>query len=98
MKLVIPAVFDRGFLDTVAAHPVSHLYGSVAGDAGLRANRWLPQPKADQIADYVDYARRKGVEFFYWSSGSDGLTISEPRALCSPTRISSRLRADASRA
>ncbi len=65
MKLVIPAVFDTGFLDTVAEHPISHLYGSVAGDAGLRANRWLPQPKADQIADYVDYARRKGIEFFY---------------------------------
>ncbi len=65
MKLVIPAVFDTGFLDTVAEHPISHLYGSVAGDAGLRANRWLPQPKADHIAEYVDYARNKGIAFFY---------------------------------
>ena len=65
MKLVIPAIFDTDFLDTVAGHPISHLYGSVAGDASLRANRWLPQPKADKLAQYVDYARRKGIAFFY---------------------------------
>jgi collagenase-like PrtC family protease len=65
MKLVVPAIFNTDFLDTVAGYPISHLYGSVAGDVGLRANQWLPQPKADDFAQYVDYARRKGVAFFY---------------------------------
>lgn len=65
MRLVIPAIFDTGFIDAIAEHPVSHLYGSVAGDVGLRANRWLPEPKADHLADYVEYARKKGVAFFY---------------------------------
>ena len=46
MKLVVPAVFQRDFLDAVAQFPIDHLYGAMGGDVGLRAQQWLPQPKA----------------------------------------------------
>lgn len=36
MKLVVPAVLDEGFLDAMAAPPISHLYGTLGGDVGLR--------------------------------------------------------------
>ncbi len=65
MKLVVPAVFDEGFLDAIAPLPIAHLYGALGGDAGLRANQWLPQPKFDELAAYVDGAHRRGIEFFY---------------------------------
>jgi collagenase-like PrtC family protease len=65
MKLVVPAVFDEGFLDAMAPLPIAHLYGAAGGDVGLRANQWLPQPKLDELAEYVAGARRRNVEFFY---------------------------------
>jgi collagenase-like PrtC family protease len=65
MKLVVPAIFDPGFVDGAAGYPISHLYGSMAGDVGLRANRWLAQPNTEELAQYIDYARRKNIDFFY---------------------------------
>jgi len=65
MKLVVPAIFDDDFVDAMSALPISHLYGAVGGDAGLRANQWLPQPKADYLAAYVRRARGNGISFFY---------------------------------
>jgi collagenase-like PrtC family protease len=65
MKLVVPAIFEDGFLHAMAQMPVSHLYGAVGGDRGLRPNQWLPQPKIDELAAYVADARAKGIEFFY---------------------------------
>jgi collagenase-like PrtC family protease len=65
MKLIVPAVFEHGFLDTVAPLPVGHLYGAVGGDAGLRANQWLPQPKMEELGAYVEHARERGIPFFY---------------------------------
>ncbi len=65
MKLVVPAVFQRDFLDNAAAFPIDHLYGAMGGDVGLRAQQWLPQPKADELADYVECARARNVAFFY---------------------------------
>jgi len=65
MKLVVPAIFEDSYLDALAPVPVSHLYGAVGGDVGLRANQWLPQPKQDQFATYIEAARAKDIEFFY---------------------------------
>jgi collagenase-like PrtC family protease len=65
MKLVVPAVFQSDFLDTVAAYPIDHLYGAIGGDVGLRAQQWLAQPKADELAAYVASAREKRIAFFY---------------------------------
>lgn len=65
MKLVVPAVFDESFLDAMAVLPISHLYGALGGDVGLRANQWLPQPGAGELAAYVAAARAKGMAFFY---------------------------------
>ena len=65
MKLVVPAVFEASFLDALAPMPVSHLYGAVGGDLSLRPKRWLPQPNADELADYVSRARQRGLQFFY---------------------------------
>ncbi len=45
--------------------PIDHLYGAMGGDVGLRAPQWLPQPKADELANYVESARAKGIAFFY---------------------------------
>ena len=65
MKLVVPAVFQRDFLDAVAPLPIDHLYGATGGDVGLRAQQWLPQPEADELASYVESARERGIAFFY---------------------------------
>jgi collagenase-like PrtC family protease len=65
MKLVVPAVFDDEFLDAMAPLPIEHFYGAMGGDAGLRASQWLPQPKFDDLADYVAGTHRRGIEFFY---------------------------------
>jgi collagenase-like PrtC family protease len=65
MKLVVPAVFQETFLAEVAPLPIGHLYGAIGGDAGLRAQQWLPQPKADELAAYVSRARERGMPFFY---------------------------------
>jgi collagenase-like PrtC family protease len=65
MKLVIPAVFEQGFLDAMAPLPIAHLYGAMGGDVGLRANQWLEQPKFEDLADYVAGARARGIEFYY---------------------------------
>ena len=65
MKLVVPAVFQPEFLDSVASYPIDHLYGSIAGEPGLRAEQWLAQPQASTLAEYVEAAHAKGTEFFY---------------------------------
>lgn len=65
MKLVVPAFIDQSFLPTMAGVPLSHLYGAVGGDLGLRANQWLPQPRADEFAEFVARASESGVAFFY---------------------------------
>jgi len=65
MKLVVPAVFQEDFLAEITQLPIGHLYGAIGGDAGLRAQQWLPQPKADELAAYVAQARKLGMPFFY---------------------------------
>ena len=65
MKLVVPAIFQTDFLDTVGTAPIDHLYGAMGGDVGLRATQWLPQPKADELASYVEAARARSIAFFY---------------------------------
>lgn len=64
-KLVVPAIFQKDFLDAVTPLPIDHLYGAMGGDVGLRAQQWLPQPKADQLAEYVESAHKKSLAFFY---------------------------------
>lgn len=65
MKLIAPAVFDAAFLETIAPLPIGHLYGALGGDVGLRANQWLPQPKIEDLAAYVEGARTRGISVFY---------------------------------
>lgn len=65
MKLVVPAVFEESFLDSMAAMPIGHLYGAMGGDVGLRPSKWLAQPKTDELAEYVERARARGIPFFY---------------------------------
>jgi collagenase-like PrtC family protease len=65
MKLVVPAVFEEGFLDAMAPLPIAHLYGAMGGDVGLRANQWLEQPKFEDLAGYVAAAKARRIEFFY---------------------------------
>ena len=65
MKLVVPAVFEEGFLADIEQLPIGHLYGAIGGDAGLRAQQWLPQPKADEFGAYVARARERAMPFFY---------------------------------
>src|SRR6266851_8307161 len=65
MKLVVPALMNKEFLAKMSAMPISHLYGAVAGDVGLRANRWLPQPAAEHLSEFVAQGREAGVGFFY---------------------------------
>lgn len=65
MKLVVPAVFQEAFLAEITGLPIGHLYGAMGGDAGLRAHQWLPQPKAEELAAYVERARASEIPFFY---------------------------------
>jgi collagenase-like PrtC family protease len=65
MKLIVPAVFQLDFLDAIASYPIDHLYGAMGGDVGLRAQNWLAQPKADELADYIQAARTRGIAFYY---------------------------------
>ncbi len=65
MKLVVPAIVEDSFLDAMASMPVRHLYGAIGGDLSLRPNRWLPQPKAEELAAYVSSARKREISFFY---------------------------------
>jgi len=65
MKLIIPAILEEAYLDRISSLPISHLYGAVAGDIGLRANQWLPQPAADDLAEFVSTAHSSGISFFY---------------------------------
>jgi collagenase-like PrtC family protease len=65
MRLVVPALMNKEFLAKMSAMPISHLYGAVAGDVGLRANRWLPQPAAEHLSEFVAQSREAGVGFFY---------------------------------
>src|SRR5256886_2105512 len=65
MRLVVPAIYDRDFLDAMAGLPISHYYGATATDAGLRANTELPQIGDDGLASWVAQAHRQGQGFFY---------------------------------
>ena len=65
MKLIVPAVFQLDFLESVAPLPIDHLYGALGGDVGLRAQQWLAQPKAEELAAYVERAHEKGLAYFY---------------------------------
>jgi collagenase-like PrtC family protease len=65
MKLVVPAVYEEGFLDAMAGLPIAHYYGATAVDAGLRANAELPSIADDALAAYVARVKRQGQDFFY---------------------------------
>lgn len=65
MRLVVPAIMDEGFFDGMAGLPVSHFYGAIAGDVGLRANRWLPQPEPERLAGLLEGIHANGQEFWY---------------------------------
>ncbi len=66
MRLIVPAVFDAGFLDALDGLPISHLYGSAPHDPSLRASGWLPESGgADGIARFGAEARRRGIAFYY---------------------------------
>src|SRR5688500_1445940 len=65
MKLVVPALFDASYLDSLAGLPIAHLYGASARDSGLRANNELPAAPDDALADFVAAARTRGLDFFY---------------------------------
>lgn len=70
MKLVVPAVYDEGFLESMAGLPIAHFYGASAGDSGLRAQNELPALVDDALADYVAEARSLGFGFFYTLNAS----------------------------
>ena len=65
MRLVVPAIYDRDFLDAMAGLPIAHFYGSTATDSGLRANSDLPRIGDDGLADFVAAAHRQSQAFFY---------------------------------
>jgi collagenase-like PrtC family protease len=65
MQLVAPAIMEPDFLDALAGLPIAHLYGASAGDVGLRANRWLPQPNEEVVVASVARARQLGFPFYY---------------------------------
>ena len=53
MKLIVPAVYEDGYLEGMAELPIAHYYGATATDAGLRANGELPAISDHAFADYV---------------------------------------------
>ena len=65
MKLVVPAIYEDDFLDSMAGLPIAHYYGATATDAGLRANAELPPISDDALAAYVAKAKDQGHGFFY---------------------------------
>ena len=65
MKLIVPAVYEDGFLAGMAELPIAHYYGATLTDAGLRANGELPAVTDDAFAAYVAEAHSLGHEFFY---------------------------------
>jgi hypothetical protein len=65
MKLIVPAVYEDGFLERMAELPIAHYYGATATDAGLRANGELPAVADDAFAAYVARAHSQGQQFFY---------------------------------
>jgi hypothetical protein len=60
MKPVVPAVFQRDLSRHRRHIPIDHLYGAIGGDVGLRAQQWLPHPKADELAPFGG-SRNSGV-------------------------------------
>jgi collagenase-like PrtC family protease len=64
-RLVIPAVFDEAFPRTAADLGVTHVYGALPNDPGLRASGWLPDASPEQLAHYVEACEDNGVEFYY---------------------------------
>ena len=65
MKLIVPAVYEEGFVQGMAPLPIAHYYGASAADAGLRANGELPAAADDAVAAYVAGAHAQGQQFFY---------------------------------
>jgi collagenase-like PrtC family protease len=65
MKLIVPAVYEDGFLAGMAELPIAHYYGATVTDAGLRANGELPAVTDDAFAAHVAKAQSQGQQFFY---------------------------------
>ena len=65
MQLVVPAVYEEGYLEAMAGMPISHYYGASTSDAGLRANSDLPNIADDALAAYVAKVHAQDQRFFY---------------------------------
>jgi len=72
VTLVVPTTFEAEFLEKLSGFPVSALYGSLSEEPGGRAKKWLPAAGAEQIAEHIDQARARGIDFFYTLNGSCG--------------------------
>jgi hypothetical protein len=72
VTLVVPTTFEPEFLEKLTGFPVSSLYGSLSEEPGGRAKKWLPAAGAEQIAEHIDQARARGIDFFYTLNGSCG--------------------------
>jgi collagenase-like PrtC family protease len=70
MKLVVPAIYEDRFPESLAGLPISHLYGATGSDEGLRASHDLPRLDDDSLAEYVNRAHAAGFGFFYCLNAS----------------------------
>lgn len=73
MKLIAPTTFEPGFVEALAAYPVSRVYGSLSEEPGARAKKWLPAVTEEQVEDHIAQSRSRGVGFLYtMNSSCDG--------------------------
>lgn len=65
MELIVPAIFEDGFVEALDGVPLDHLYGSLPGDPSLRAGGWLPDPDEGELARHLAAAATRGADFYY---------------------------------
>lgn len=72
MKLVVPTDFEPDFLQSLSAYPVGWVYGSLSGEPGARAKKWLPTVREEQVENHIAQCRSRGIGFLYTMNGSCG--------------------------
>jgi collagenase-like PrtC family protease len=65
VKLVVPTTFELEFLESLTDYPVYSVYGSLSGEPGARAKRWLPSAGEREVAEHVAQCRSRGIGFVY---------------------------------
>ena len=70
MRLIIPTTFEQDFPEALAGYPVQCVYGSLSGEPGARAKKWLPEAGEQQVEDHIAQCRSRGIGFVYTINAS----------------------------